>query len=138
METYRKQNFQGRSFILEEVVFMECKLTDCDLFYSGGDSEWVNCQFENCRFHWRGAAKNTIREKFYGLCHNISFFCLVPRQDHRSCRVNVEFSMAIFPWLSGTFTVIVYGYCHPIWITSWPPRTSKVPAFSGSSWAAAA
>ncbi len=60
METYRKENFQGKSFILEEVVFMECKLTDCDLFYSGGDSEWVNCQFENCRFHWRGAAKNTI------------------------------------------------------------------------------
>ncbi len=68
---------------------------------------------------------------------SLSFY-LVSRQDHRSCRVNVEFSMMIFPWLSGTFTVIVYGCCHPIWITSWSPRTAKVPAFSGSSWAAAA
>lgn len=60
METYRRQNFQGKTFILDEVVFIDCKLTDCDLFYSGGDSEWANCQFENCRFHWRGAAKNTL------------------------------------------------------------------------------
>jgi hypothetical protein len=60
METYRRQNFQGKSFILDETVFVECKLTDCDLFYSGGDHEWVNTSFENCRFHWRGPAKNTF------------------------------------------------------------------------------
>jgi hypothetical protein len=51
METYRKQNFQGKSFILDEAIFLECKLTDCDLYYSGGDFEWVNSNFENCRFH---------------------------------------------------------------------------------------
>ncbi len=60
METYRKQDFQGKSFILEEVTFLECKLSDCDLYYSGGDFEWVNSNFENCRFHWRGPAKNTL------------------------------------------------------------------------------
>jgi hypothetical protein len=60
METYRNQNFQGKSFILDEVVFLECKLSDCDLYYSGGDFEWVNSHFGNCRFHWRGAAKNTL------------------------------------------------------------------------------
>jgi len=60
METYRKQNFQGNSFILDEVTFLECKLTDCDLYYSGGDFEWVNSNFENCRFHWRGPAKNML------------------------------------------------------------------------------
>jgi hypothetical protein len=60
METYRNQNFQGKSFILEDVVFVKCKLIDCDLYYSGGDSEWVETHFENCRFHWRGPAKNTL------------------------------------------------------------------------------
>ena len=60
METYRNQNFQGKSFILDEVVFVKCKLTDCDLYYSGGDSEWIETSFEACRFHWRGPAKNTL------------------------------------------------------------------------------
>jgi hypothetical protein len=60
METYRNQNFQGNSFILENVVFLKCKLSDCDLYYSGGDFEWTETFFENCRFHWRGSAKNTL------------------------------------------------------------------------------
>jgi hypothetical protein len=60
VETYKNQNFQGKSFILDEVTFLECKLSDCDLYYSGGDFEWVNSHFENCRFHWRGPAKNTL------------------------------------------------------------------------------
>jgi hypothetical protein len=58
METYRSQNLQGKSLILEEVAFVKCKLIDCDLYYSGGDFDWTETQFENCRFHWRGAAKN--------------------------------------------------------------------------------
>lgn len=60
METYRNQNFQGKGFILEEVAFVKCKLIDCDLYYSGGDFDWLDSRFEACRFHWRGPAKNTI------------------------------------------------------------------------------
>ena len=60
METYRNQNFQGKSFILEEVAFVKCRLTDCDLYYSGGDFDWAETSFEACRFHWRGAAKNAL------------------------------------------------------------------------------
>ena len=60
METYRNQNFQGKSFTIDEVVFIKCKLTDCDLYYSGGDFEWIESSFEACRFHWRGPAKNTL------------------------------------------------------------------------------
>ena len=58
METYKNQNFHGKSFILEEVAFVNCKLTDCDLYYSGGDFDWTETQFDGCRFHWRGPAKN--------------------------------------------------------------------------------
>lgn len=60
MDIYRNQNFQGKSFVIENVVFLKCKLTDCDLYYSGGDFEWAETFFENCRFHWRGPAKNTL------------------------------------------------------------------------------
>ncbi len=58
METYRNQNFRGKSFVLEEVAFVKCTLSDCDLYYSGGDFDWVDTTFEGCRFHWRGPAKN--------------------------------------------------------------------------------
>ncbi len=60
METHRNQTFQGKTFVVEDVAFINCKLNDCDLYYSGGDFDWVNSNFENCRFHWRGAAKNTL------------------------------------------------------------------------------
>jgi len=60
VETYKNQTFQGKSIILEDVVFSKCKLIDCDLYYSGGDFEWAETFFENCRFHWRGPAKNTL------------------------------------------------------------------------------
>jgi hypothetical protein len=60
MDTYRNQIFQGKSFILENVAFLKCKLSDCDLYYSGGDFEWAETSFDNCRFHWRGSAKNTL------------------------------------------------------------------------------
>jgi hypothetical protein len=60
METYRDREFQGKSFHLDDVVFVNCKLTGCDLFYSGGDFEIVNCRVEACQFHWRGPAKNTL------------------------------------------------------------------------------
>ena len=60
MRAYEDQNMSDQSFILEEVVFIRCRLKNCDLFYSGGDFEWVETNFEGCRFHWRGPAKNTL------------------------------------------------------------------------------
>lgn len=60
MQTYKDENFQGRSFTLEEVTFIKCTLADCDLYYNGGDFEWIETRFDNCRFHWRGPAKNTL------------------------------------------------------------------------------
>ncbi len=60
METFRDQKFAGRSFIVDEVVFINCQLKDCDLYYSGGDFDWTNASFDGCRFHWRAAAKRTV------------------------------------------------------------------------------
>ena len=39
--------------MIEDVAFVNCRLTDCDLYYSGGDFDWMNSHFESCRFHWR-------------------------------------------------------------------------------------
>jgi len=60
MEAYKNQKFNGRSFVLDEAVFINCTLTDCDIFYRGGDFSYLNTPFVNCRFHFLGAAKNTL------------------------------------------------------------------------------
>lgn len=61
METMRDQKFAGRTFFVDEVVFINCQLRDCDLYFAGGDFEWTNTHFDNCRFHWRGPAASTVR-----------------------------------------------------------------------------
>src|SRR5579864_5076370 len=58
---HEQQQFQNKTFVVEECYFINCVLVECDLFYSGGDSEWVNTSFQNCRGHWRGAAGMTFR-----------------------------------------------------------------------------
>jgi hypothetical protein len=60
IHVHQGKTLHHQSFILEECVFIECHLKECDLFFSGGDTEWVNTKFENCRFHWRGPAKSTF------------------------------------------------------------------------------
>jgi hypothetical protein len=60
MRVHVDGDLTDQTFILEEVIFIRCRLKNCDLFYSGGDYEWLDTHFENCRFHWRGPAKNTF------------------------------------------------------------------------------
>lgn len=56
MTKYEGEKLAKATFVVEECFFVNCVLTDCDLFYSGGDLEWANTSFENCRWHWRGPA----------------------------------------------------------------------------------
>lgn len=60
IKVYEDKTLNDQSFCLDEVVFIRCRLKNCDLFYSGGDYEWIETGMENCRFHWRGAAKNSF------------------------------------------------------------------------------
>jgi hypothetical protein len=53
--------FMAATFVVEEHVFINCKLKNCRLFYSGGTPEWVNTSFENCTWGFRDAAANTMR-----------------------------------------------------------------------------
>ena len=58
---YENKEFKNVTFVAEECFFVNCVLRECDLFYSGGDFEWVNANFQNCRWHFRGQALRTIQ-----------------------------------------------------------------------------
>ncbi|MGB9030703.1 MAG: hypothetical protein WCC27_11340 [Acidobacteriaceae bacterium] len=58
---YENQTFENMAFLLEECFFVNCVLKECDLFYSGGDADWTNVRWENCRWHFRGPALKTIQ-----------------------------------------------------------------------------
>lgn len=58
---YEGQTLQNKSFVIEESYFINCVLKECDLFYSGGDFEWINVQFENSRWHFRGPALKAMQ-----------------------------------------------------------------------------
>ena len=60
IKVYEDKTLNDQSFILDDVVFIRCRLKNCDLFYSGGDYEWIETSMDSCRFHWRGAAKNSV------------------------------------------------------------------------------
>ena len=60
MKIHKDKNISDQTFVLEENVFFDCTLKNCDLFYSGGDVEIVNLKLDNTRIHFQGAAKNTI------------------------------------------------------------------------------
>jgi hypothetical protein len=73
MHIYRNQTLEGQPIVLDECFFENCAVKDCDLFFSGGDVEWVNSHFQNCRIHWRGAAKNALTVmKLFGLMKEVT------------------------------------------------------------------
>lgn len=61
MTKYEGKTLNKATFVVEDSFFLNCELHDCDLFYSGGDFEWVNVKFENCRWHFRGPALKTVQ-----------------------------------------------------------------------------
>jgi hypothetical protein len=61
MNKYEGKTLSKQAFIVEECFFLNCVLNDCDLFYSGGDPDWANVKFENCRWHFRGPARQTMQ-----------------------------------------------------------------------------
>jgi hypothetical protein len=83
MQTFKNQHFEDRSFVLDETVFVNCKLKNCDLYYSGGDVEIANTALDNCQFHWRGPAKNV-----FGLLQGFGML-KAPTQQQLPVQVNI-------------------------------------------------
>jgi hypothetical protein len=61
MEKFEGKTLSKAIFVMEDCYFINCVLTDCDLFYSGGDVEAVNTPMQNCRWHFRGPALRTMQ-----------------------------------------------------------------------------
>lgn len=61
MTKYEGQTITHKTLILEECLFVTCVIRECDVFYSGGDFEWTETRFENCKIHFRGPALKTIQ-----------------------------------------------------------------------------
>ena len=58
---YEGQTLEKQILIVEETYIVNSVLRDCDLFYSGGDFEWANANYVNCRWHFRGPALKTMQ-----------------------------------------------------------------------------
>jgi hypothetical protein len=61
MTKYEGKEFSQMLFVMEDCYFVNCVLRECDLFYSGGDADFVNLRMENCRWHFRGPAQKTFQ-----------------------------------------------------------------------------
>jgi hypothetical protein len=61
MKVYKNRTISKEPIVLEEVCLIDCTLTDCDVFYSGGDADYQNLKLDNSRFHFRGAAQKTVQ-----------------------------------------------------------------------------
>jgi hypothetical protein len=61
MTKYENQTLENKALVIEDYLFINCLLKNCDLFFSGGDFEWINIRFENCRWHFRGNALKTTQ-----------------------------------------------------------------------------
>jgi hypothetical protein len=61
MTVHEGDTIMNSTFVVEEHVFLNCRLKNCRLYYSGGTFEWVNTTFENCAWGFRDSAGNTVR-----------------------------------------------------------------------------
>lgn len=56
---HQNESLKNAAYMVEEHIFINCKLSNCRLIYSGGVFEFVNTTFENCMWGFRGAAQQT-------------------------------------------------------------------------------
>lgn len=66
MKTIKGQTFDGVEVTMDGTIFVGCKITNCELIYSGGVGGWNDTDVVNCRITLRGAAASTagFLEKF--------------------------------------------------------------------------
>jgi hypothetical protein len=74
MTKYEGKTLAKAVFVVEDCCFLNCELKDCDLFYSGGDFDFVNLKMNDCRWHFRGPALKTIQlQQMIGMMKPVPF-----------------------------------------------------------------
>jgi hypothetical protein len=58
---HQNETLKNAAYVLEEHIFINCKLTNCTLIFSGGSFEFVNTTFENCQWKFRDKAAMTLQ-----------------------------------------------------------------------------
>jgi hypothetical protein len=55
------QTIVKQTIVLEEVWLVNCVLSECVIFYSGGPYRFENANFDRCHWNFEGAAKSTCQ-----------------------------------------------------------------------------
>jgi hypothetical protein len=58
---HNNENLKNAVYALDEHAFINCKLSNCTLVYSGGTFEFMNATFENCQWKFRNDAALTLQ-----------------------------------------------------------------------------
>ena len=59
MERIEQKKFFNDNFILDGKEIVGCTFGGCDLIYSGGETSWRDCTFDNCKLECKGVAFRT-------------------------------------------------------------------------------
>jgi hypothetical protein len=60
MQLVQNETLNGALVVLDGKYFVNCKYTDCNVVFCGGDFAWVNTQFIRCRVSFDGPAARTF------------------------------------------------------------------------------
>jgi hypothetical protein len=59
MRVLKGQTIENDTVDIDDTYLVNCKLKNCELFYSGKEFAWKNTQFDSCPVRLLGAARNT-------------------------------------------------------------------------------
>jgi hypothetical protein len=59
MQVVENESLSGKTIVIDEKHFVNCKYKNCIVLYGGGDFGWTNTTFENCQVTLSGSAQKT-------------------------------------------------------------------------------
>ena len=67
MKIYKNRTIAKEAIVLEEVCLIDVTLSDCDVFYSGGDTDYQNLKLDNALPFSRAAQKTMQTLASFGM-----------------------------------------------------------------------
>lgn len=60
MKEVKGLTFENQTLYLDDTYYLECKITQCSLIYTGGDFGWTDTTFDRCLIKFEGAAHRSL------------------------------------------------------------------------------